>query len=414
MTARQIYRLIHDITDGGVDDEVELLKIIVSEIVEHSQIVISGARIWELDEASAAYILRAQAGAMPPIPHNFSVRVQDHPVFRSLQHRQGVVDRASDSDIAGGIQLFTAVGVGPLVKYSSHSLYRFAVSFNAPQTDELFFETIHALGSIITLRLVDISRRRETSVITRELRQAWEIQQSLLPSHNAEFLDWEVYGVSIPDKIVGGDYFDYLKPLTDPEERLSIVISDAASKGLSAAVQALFVSGALRMGAGFQLKMSSLIARLNALIYDTFPYERFVTLFYCELMRSTQGLVLFVNAGHCSPQHYRVATGDCVALPSTGSVLGIMPEQHFQVGNINMDHGDILVLYTDGINEAQNGDREFFGDQRIRDCIARNSTLPAQAIALALLQEVQTFSASGKYTDDKTLVVVKRLPKNQS
>jgi len=210
----------------------------------------------------------------------------------------------------------------------------------------------------------------------------------------------------MPDSIVGGDYFDYLS--TAENDRLGVVISDAASKGLPAAVQALFVSGAMRMGVSFETKMSSLIGRLNTLIYDTFPHERFVSLCYCELTHSANGLVLYANAGHCPPLHYRSADGHIARLEPTGGILGIVAEQQFRVENINMGHGDILVMFTDGITEAQDRTGTLYGEDRLRDLLRMYHTEPANVIAQAILEDVQQFAANARYSDDKTLIVIRR------
>nr|HPI21271.1 PP2C family protein-serine/threonine phosphatase [Candidatus Kapabacteria bacterium] len=200
----------------------------------------------------------------------------------------------------------------------------------------------------------------------------------------------------------------YLKPPVGQEERLGIVVSDAASKGLPAAIQALFVSGAIRMGIGFSTRISNLINRLNTLIYDTFPSERFVTLFYCELTLSSNRLVLYANAGHCTPIHYCPTCDSFEYLPATGGLLGLMQNQKIEVENMTMKPGDILIIYTDGITEARNSNNEFFGEERIAEVIRKYHAETPKMIAYNLLEEVQKFSANSTVNDDKTIVVIKR------
>ena len=162
------------------------------------------------------------------------------------------------------------------------------------------------------------------------------------------------------------------------------------------------------MGSGFQTKITSLISRLNNLIYDTFPYERFVTLCYCELTHSASGLTLYCNAGHCSPIHYKAESGECSSLEPTGSILGIAQHQKFSVEGVNLHRGDILLMYTDGIVEAQNENEDQFGEERIRKILREHTHDSARTLAYRLLEEVQTFSAHGSYSDDRTIVVIKR------
>lgn len=135
-----------------------------------------------------------------------------------------------------------------------------------------------------------------------ELEKAREIQKNILPEHEYTFGNYEVFGVSIPEMIVGGDFFDYI-PSSD-NETLGIAIGDAASKGISAAAQALYVSGALKMGVEFDIRVSTLFNKINKLIYEIFPFERFVTLFYCTLFKDEDGLCLYMNAGHNLPIFY--------------------------------------------------------------------------------------------------------------
>ena len=207
---------------------------------------------------------------------------------------------------------------------------------------------------------------------------------------------------------VGGDYFDYILHSVDEEERLSVLVSDAAASGLPAATQALFLSGAIRMGSTFTPSISKFMSKLNSLIYETFPYERFVTLFYCELTLSSNRLVLYANAGHCPPIHYRPTTDTWQKLDSTGGFLGLLEHQKFGVENIRMHPSDILVLYTDGITEARDKDGELYGEDRLFNEIKKHHENTPEEIAFAVIESVQKFTKDSDFSDDQTLVVIKR------
>jgi sigma-B regulation protein RsbU (phosphoserine phosphatase) len=263
------------------------------------------------------------------------------------------------------------------------------------------------IGAAATTALRNMAQSHRETQLRRDLDQAWEIQRGLVPDHATTFRDYDIYGISIPDSVVGGDYFDYLHT-PDDDDRLGIVVSDAASKGLPAAVQALFVSGAVRMGISFNTKITSLIARLNALLYETFPLERFVSLFYCELTPSANGLVLYANAGHCPPVLYHSSTASSTLLQPTGGILGIVEEQYVGVENVNMQPGDVLVLYTDGITEAQDRNGTIYGEARLQNLVSQASGASSYHIAMAILEDVQQFASGSAYSDDQTLVVIKR------
>jgi succinate dehydrogenase / fumarate reductase flavoprotein subunit len=211
------------------------------------------------------------------------------------------------------------------------------------------------------------------------------------------------------DKTVDTSHIEFKKA---EDERVGIVVCDAASKGLPAAIQALFVSGAMRMAQAFSPKITTLFSRLNTLIFDTFPYERFVTLFYCELLPTTNHLVLYANAGHTSPIYYRVAKDEAFALNPTGGLLGLVQHQKFKVENIVMREGDILAIFTDGISEAQDRDGNPYTEKRVIELLKKHKNLSAKDIVLHIIEDVQKFAAHGNYNDDRTLVVIKRDPKN--
>jgi sigma-B regulation protein RsbU (phosphoserine phosphatase) len=222
------------------------------------------------------------------------------------------------------------------------------------------------------------------------------------------FGDYELFGVSLPDRIVGGDFFDYLS-VGDDSDRIGVVIGDVASKGLPAAIEALYISGALKMGAAFESKMTTLIKKINNLVDQTFADERFVTLFYAELLNNTNGLCLYTNAGHNAPMYYRAGTNTIELLENTGPVLGLAPDQKYQTENINMAKGDILLLYTDGIVEAADVNFKLYGEERLRQKLLQVKDFNPREITQAILEEVQVYSAQGSYSDDKTLVAVKRV-----
>jgi sigma-B regulation protein RsbU (phosphoserine phosphatase) len=144
------------------------------------------------------------------------------------------------------------------------------------------------------------------------------------------------------------------------------------------------------------------------LIFETFPLERFVTLFYCEITESSNRLVLYAHAGHTEPIHFRREDDSFRFLTSTGGILGIVPNQKFSVENIRMKPGDILLIVTDGITEATNSEDIPFGHEQLVDLISQLKDLSAKDIALNIIEKVQHFYATSQYNDDKTLIVIKR------
>ncbi|MGE5481099.1 MAG: PP2C family protein-serine/threonine phosphatase [Chloroflexota bacterium] len=406
---REIYKLVEKLASGEFKSELDFLKSLVEDIVNHPEFNIIGGRVWALNTEERAYRLTYQYGNMKRIPDDYMMEIDALPVLADLPEIHTSLQRETDSVLLErGIEVYSVTGVGDLVKLGEKKFYKYLLGFNASEMMQSFFETLNIISSVATVALRDLSAKQEQIKLRRDLNKAGEIQRNLIPEHYLEFHDYKVYGVCIPDSDIGGDYFDYLKNLSYEEERLGILISDAASKGLSASIQALFVAGAVRMAQYFSPKISTMLYRLNTLIFKAFPYERFVTLFYCELTLSSNRLVVYANAGHCSPIHYRPSTDKATFLNPTGGLLGIVKEQKFRVENISMSPGDLLILYTDGIIEAQNKNEEFYGEGRIIEMARKLNSKTSKEIALSILEDVQKFSSENTYSDDRTLVVIKR------
>jgi len=407
---RLLYKLLDRLLSSEYDDEEVLLRSLIHDLVEREEFAVVGGRLWKLLPERGVYRLLYQYGDVEHIPDNYELDIAHQPAFSELAKHRSVTDIETDELLRQrGIRIYSATGVGRLLKVHGKRFYEYVIAINAPSVGQDLSSMLAIIGSAATAALQNVRHQHERKQLQRDLDQASQIQRSLLPDHSIEFMDYCAFGISIPDRIVGGDYFDYLRPTDSEEEkRLGIVVSDAASKGLPAAIQALFVSGALRMGVTYHTKISSLIGRLNTLIYETFPTERFVTLFYCEITPSTSGLVLYANAGHCPALHYSARDGTVIPLEPTGGILGIAPHQRCSVENINMHHGDILLIVTDGVLEAQSRSGEHYGIERLADHLRKTHTESPRTIAMQIIEDVQHFSAGASYSDDRTIVVLKR------
>lgn len=405
----EIYKLVENLTQGKFKNDLDLLTKLVNEIVKEQGFGLIGGRVWKLIPEKHSYRIIYQYGKVKKIPKDYEVQISKMPLFRDLANNRTQINYETDNILKElGIVLYSATGVGDFIKVGGQKYYEYVLGFNANVFLQTFYETLTIISGVASVALKNLQTQNEKKKINKDLQRAAEIQKNLLPEHYIKFADYDIYGVCIPDQEVGGDYFDYIKSTDDEEERLSIVISDAASKGLPAAIQALFVSGALRMGASLGMKLSKLISRINTLVWQTFFYERFVTLFFCELQLSANRLVLYANAGHNAPMHFNLHDKSIDLLPPTGGLLGLKENQKFSVENLNMNPGDILVLYTDGITECQDSRHQQFGEDRLKKLIRKHHNDSAQYIALHIIEAVTKFSVGSTYTDDKTLVVIKR------
>ncbi|OYT14809.1 MAG: hypothetical protein B7C24_16370 [Bacteroidetes bacterium 4572_77] len=263
----------------------------------------------------------------------------------------------------------------------------------------------------ITRKLHELQQDKYKKKYEKDLSNASQLQRRLLPEHHLEFHDYELYGACIQhggDSNVGGDYFDYFLNNTHEEDRLGVLISDAASKGLPAAVQSAFVSGAIKMAQSFSPKISTLLSSINRLVFDTFPFERPVSMCYCELTLSSNRLVLYANAGHVPQIHFRPSTGEFQYLYPTGGLLGILKDQRYVVENVRMLPGDVLCLFSDGITEATDDNGKQFEKERLKSILKENCAGNPETIAHKVIEAVEVFASSEQYNDDRTIIVIKR------
>lgn len=403
------YKLLEKLTSGNFKKELTLLKSLVRGIVNLKEFEIIGGRIWQIDPATQEYQLVYQYGNISKIPKNYRIKIDEHPILSNLIKARTIVNYETDKVLKEkGIKLYSVTGVGDIIRLKNGKYYKYALGFNAPEITETFNETLNIINSVVNIALKNLKTNQQSEKMKKDILKASEIQRSLQPDHKLKFHDYDIFGVCIPTDFVGGDYFDYILHSVEEEERLNVLVSDAATHGLPAATQALFLSGAIRMGSTFAPGISRFIGKLNNLIYDKFPFERFVTLFYCELTLSKNRLVLYANAGHCPPIHYRPETDSWQKLDSTGGFLGLLQNQKFGVENIRMHKGDILVIYTDGISDARNVNDELFGEQRIVKILQQCYNETPENIAYRIIEEVQKFSAGSNFSDDQTIVVIKR------
>ncbi len=408
MQLRKLYHTIESIASKEFESVEELLKHVIAEIVRSEEINLRGGRIWKLDTRNGCYVLLHQTGDMDPIRDRYQVRLKDYPIFYELPRLRTVLGSEQDQYLRKkGILRYSATGIGDTCRWHGRELYKYVLAFNADHLDDALTSTLNIISAALSSVLRSKKIERKARVLEQDLDKAKEIQKSILPQHELRFHSFEMYGISIPDRIVGGDFFDYLQSENDTE-RLGVVIGDAASKGFSAAAQALYTSGAIRMGFEYQTKLSVLLARVNNLLHKTFSEEHFVSLFYAELTDDRNGLVIFANCGHNNPILLRANASAPVLLETTGQLLGPFPNETFRTENFLMNKDDVLLMYTDGVSDATNEQGEFYGEKRLIQRLIEYRSHNAKDITRLILEDVQKFNSLGSVSDDKTIVTIKR------
>lgn len=414
MKQKKLYRTIETVDTKKFATEADLIKEVTKQIVQNEQIKVSGGRIWKLDTDRKAYCLLFQTGNVNQIPPNFEQPLNDYPIFEEIaKERTVLADETNKVLIEKGIFKYSAAGVGSKIKVNGKLYYQYMIAVNSDAIDDELRYTLNIIATALTAKL----RERRLSIsrksLMEDLDKAKQLQKSILPEHELSFYNYELFGVTIPAQILGGDFFDYLS-IGDDEDRMGIVVGDAASKGLAAAAEAMYISGAIRMASTFQIKISPFMYRINELVNKIFSDDKFITLFYGEISKDKKGLFLYANAGHNPPMFICAKEKKVQYLESTGPLLGPAPHSRYETASINFNPGDVLVVYSDGITEAANDKYDFYEEGRLEEVVKKNIHKSPKEIAHSILDDVIKFSTDeSQYQDDKTVVVIKRKAERQ-
>ena len=342
------------------------------------------------------YMLERGFGRSKRAPTGLTVPANYGPILRAEEDGIVLTDLSDPSvnpafEHKIGVTRFAAVSFGE-EKY----LLSFDVHPRVKEEDLLL-----ALGIIRTV----LDSKVRTGHLEGLLQDARRIQMSILPRHVPHVGDFDLFGISNPCEIVGGDFYDFI-PLS---ESFGAAIADASGHGLLAALLVRDIYVGLRMGIGNDIKIARTIERLNKIFSKSRLTTKFVSLFYGEF--DANGDIVYVNAGHPSPLHLHAATGGFSEMPSTGMVLGPMPDAVYGRRATHMDPGDVVLLYTDGVVEAHDTKGREFGASRLKRLVAEARRQPAREIAHRVANAVKSWRGGAVPEDDVTVVAIKRGPK---
>jgi serine phosphatase RsbU (regulator of sigma subunit) len=257
---------------------------------------------------------------------------------------------------------------------------------------------LEASRELIRLKSVEEQKRRE-----QELALAQQTQESLLPRSLPQFENFHIHAFSNPTRYVGGDFYDFLQ-LGSGE--WTGVLADVSGKGMSAALLSSMVLGALSMKLRSGTEPQEVLNRINQLICEkSLPFQ-FVTLFLFLL--SPSGAGQFISAGHTPACLFRSATGKIEQLESEHYFLGMFDFASYESRPLQLCKGDILVVYSDGLTEAEDQQGEMFGEERLLTLIRQEAPSGSQALNQTLLKAIDEFTQGMPQTDDITLVVVEK------
>ena len=246
----------------------------------------------------------------------------------------------------------------------------------------------------------------ERGRLERELQMARELQTSFLPHETPQIPGWEFAACWQPAREVAGDYYDFIDG-----EQFGLVIADVCDKGMPAALFMVLTRSILRASLGRTSCSADDIAHANRLICADSESGMFVTLFYARI-ESGIGRAVYVNAGHNPPLLYKQACctgpGQLIELTRTGMALGLMADAPYEQQQVDLDPGDLILLYTDGVTEATNENGQEFGTDRLRQVVFEHRHMPATTLIAALESAIHRFVGDSPSFDDIAIVAAKR------
>lgn len=272
------------------------------------------------------------------------------------------------------------------------------------ETDLILLSVFASVAAIRIDRERHIELQRQEQWRTRDLMQAAEIQRGFLPRNPPTIAGLDLAGHNEPCRTVGGDYYDFIPY---PDGRLALVLGDVAGKGMAAAMLMGNLEACVQILSEDPTDLATLMSRLNRSMTARCPSNRFITLFMFVLDPKT-GAATFCNAGH-NPALVVRASGKVETLAAIGTILGFMPDVAYDEHVWQLEPGDMLVLYSDGITEAIDSNEEQFGEQRLTDLVVARRGESAADIVAAVVQAVDEWCPSEVADDDITLIVARRI-----
>jgi len=261
---------------------------------------------------------------------------------------------------------------------------------------------VEAANVFEKLELIEAFEQRKA--IEQELALARETQKALLPSQLPEIEGYRVAAFSNPTRQVGGDFYDFL---SIDSGSVTAVLADVSGKGVSAALLGSLVQGALQMECRGGGPLDESLQAVNTYLCEKSQSNRFVTLF---LFRSdADGRGEFLSAGHNPAYLYRAATGEIEELSAQGLVLGAFDFARYTSTPLELNHGDLILIYSDGITDAENPQGEMFGEARLIALIREYASLGCAELERRILEAVEEFTQGQVQTDDMTCVLVQRV-----
>ncbi len=325
------------------------------------------------------------------------LRIAATPAFTELLDRPfDPRKRALPEDAAAALKPAEATLIVPI---RAHGFIALARKLSDQEYDLNDIEFLSSAADQIAIAAERIRLQRDEL----DFEHAREIQEALLPRTIPQIAGYEIAGMWEPARMVGGDYYDVLAL---GAATIGLSIGDVVGKGMPAALLMSALQAAVRASATAETGAADLCERVRRVVAGSLTGGKFITFFYAALDGSSRRLG-WCNAGHNPPLLVR-ADGRVERLAEGGPVISRVFREPYTQGEMLLEPGDRVVLFTDGASEARSGDEQF-GEDRLAEIVAANRELSAKALQTKLVEEISTFSP-GELEDDLTLVVLSVAP----
>jgi sigma-B regulation protein RsbU (phosphoserine phosphatase) len=389
---RSLDKLLREIDAGEGDEEwfVWLVKEILSRFGE--DLCLQSGRLYR--EEVHGYRLEHEFNSPPGVSAGLVLRGDYEPLLE-VQRKKVKIFKATEQGQRDEVERLLGGTDSVAIRIDSEPRRILAFSL-APGWDRE-----RVLLALNTIRNA-INHRLNVVDLVLDLDQARQLHHGLLPAQVPKLEGYSLAARSIPAAALGGDFYDFV--VSSDGSLVGLAIGDASGHGLAAALVARDVVTGLRMGADRELKITSLLGRLNRVIARSGSSTRFVSLFYGEL--ETNGNFFYVNAGH--PPALILGKRGLRTLSIGGCVLGPLAQATFRRGFAHVDQGDTLVLATDGILERRSGSGGLFGVEGVLGVMARTRGARAQEVLDEIMESARRFGDGRPWGDDTTALVVCR------
>jgi serine phosphatase RsbU (regulator of sigma subunit)/anti-sigma regulatory factor (Ser/Thr protein kinase) len=383
----------------------------MSSVAHSLRRIVSRGRTAPAVAASVSQPSSAGAPALSPAPVDIA---PNDPIIPYFQSAAGAVDIEALELDSPALESMRAAGVKLVVPLVTQGELIGLLNLGPRLSDQEYsgddrrlLESLAAQAAP-AVRVGQLVREQEVEIRSRErleqeLAVARLIQQNFLPRVLPEAAGWSVAADYRPAREVGGDFYDFIEL---PDGRLGFVVGDVTDKGVPAALVMAATRSVLRASAQRLLEPGAVLQRVNEHLVPDIPENMFVTCLYGVLELDT-GRVVFANAGHNLPMV--AAEGAVTELMARGMPLGLMSGMTYEETEAVLDPGAHLLLYSDGVTEAHDADREMFGGGRLSAVMAEAGAGHGAALLRTLLAALAAFSAPGaEQEDDITLVAIRR------